>query len=198
MKSVDVLGLHEYQNTAAGLKAVDTMVKAAPVSIVDVRTVNPGKYVVLVTGDVASVEVALRAARQSSGDFLLGELFLQNLHADVIPALGRANAPDEWEALAIVETATIASGIRCADSAAKRTSVRIAAIRIDDSMGGRASVRMTGALGEIETAIESVVPGLENQGVLVHAAIIPRLSTELQRFVYDGSYRQDDDPGIAE
>ncbi len=188
MKTVEVLGLHEYGNTAAGLKALDAMVKAAPVRVVDVRTINPGKLVILITGDEASVEAALKASVLVSEGFLVDHLYLPNLHPRVMVALEGGARPgdamrDDWEALGILETSTVAAGISCADLTAKSADVQVVTVRIDDSMGGRASVRLVGAVGEVQYAVDRARTVLEDRGLLLHWTIVPRLSEELYRYV---------------
>ena len=55
------VGLLEFASIAAGIVAGDAMVKASPVGSIYAGTVHPGKYLVLVSGDTASVETALDA-----------------------------------------------------------------------------------------------------------------------------------------
>ena len=55
------LGLLELESIAAGIEVGDAMAKRAPVELLRAGTVHPGKYLVLVGGDVADVEEALEA-----------------------------------------------------------------------------------------------------------------------------------------
>ncbi len=50
------LALLEFSSIAVGIQAGDGMVKRAPVATIQSGTVQPGQYLVMVTGDVASVE----------------------------------------------------------------------------------------------------------------------------------------------
>ncbi len=58
------LGLLEFESIAAGIVAGDAMVKRAPVGSIRAGTVQPGKYLVLVSGEVADVQEALDAGRK--------------------------------------------------------------------------------------------------------------------------------------
>jgi microcompartment protein CcmL/EutN len=131
------------------------------------------------TGDEAAVEMGLAASRRVAGELLQGELFLPAVHPGVIAAL-REPAWERWDALAIVETTTIAAGITVADLAAKRADVTVAQIRIDDGMGGRASVRLIGPIGEIESAMAAATAHAEANGTLIRAVTIPNPHEDLR------------------
>ena len=59
------LALLEFDSIALGIKAGDAMVKRAPVATIQSGTVQPGNYLVMVTGDVAPVEEAVAAGQEA-------------------------------------------------------------------------------------------------------------------------------------
>lgn len=181
--ATDVLGVQEFADTATGTQALDAAVKAAPVTILDVRVINPGKLVAILTGDVASVELSLKAARDVAGAGLLDELFLPSVEPAVIAALAGRASVEDWDAMGILETATVTAGIAVADLAVKRAEVRVAEIRIDDAMGGRASVRLIGPVGEVEAGIDAGKTYAADRNVLVRSVIIPNPHDDLRAFI---------------
>jgi len=50
------IGLLEFNSIAAGIEATDALLKQAAVRIMVAKTVCPGKYIILFSGDEASVE----------------------------------------------------------------------------------------------------------------------------------------------
>jgi microcompartment protein CcmL/EutN len=64
IENVDALGVMESYSMCASVQAADAAVKAAAVSLIEVRLGRGlgGKAVVLLTGEVAAVESAIRAA----------------------------------------------------------------------------------------------------------------------------------------
>ena len=52
------LGMVEIVSVPAGIEAGDTMLKAASVELVTAQPVCAGKYIVIVTGDVAAVKAS--------------------------------------------------------------------------------------------------------------------------------------------
>jgi microcompartment protein CcmL/EutN len=60
------IGLIELSSIARGLYVSDVMVKKAPVELLMSQTTSPGKYLILVSGDVASVQESTQAAIEQS------------------------------------------------------------------------------------------------------------------------------------
>ncbi|TFG64448.1 MAG: BMC domain-containing protein [Spirochaetales bacterium] len=199
MTEFEVLGAQEYCNTARGLRALDAMAKAAPVSIVSVYTVNPGKYVIFITGDVASVEASVKAGKLSAGEDLVDELLLPNPHPLLVSALRETSGYDEsgkgataadgrkdasgMDAIGIIENSTIMAGIAAADAAVKKADVSIVGFRMDSHMGGRSSVKLTGVLGDVEAAVAAGAAESERRNSLLRTVIIPRPHPDIAPFI---------------
>jgi microcompartment protein CcmL/EutN len=196
--NVEILGLLELSDTASGFLALDAMTKAAPIIVLAVFQVNPGKVVICIGGDVASVEIALhsgeRAVGRSEGPgSVLGSTFIPHVHASVADALsGRRLEIEDFASIAILDVATITAAVRVADMAAKQADVTVAEIRAGNSMGGRGSVRLTGDLTEIETAVATSREYLVGIGQLVSAVTIPNPHADLIMTLTNGSSTNDD------
>lgn len=173
MSRIEVLGALEFIDTASGYLALDAVVKAAPVEVLRVAAVNPGKLLILFTGDVASVEAALRAGERVSGRAVLDRLLIPNLHLSVSEALTGAVSRIRWDAVGVADIATVSAGIEAADRAAKEAEVRIVEIRFDDAMGGRSSVRFCGTLDAVEAGMAAIEAFLALRGLLVRRVVIP-------------------------
>jgi microcompartment protein CcmL/EutN len=160
----DALALIEVASIARGHRVADAMVKRAPVALLRCEPVSPGKLLVLVEGDVAAVEEAFRAGLDVAGDATLDRLFLAQAHAQLAGALrGEARAGDAAtvDALGIVETTTVAATLLAADAACKAAAVRVIEMRLARGLGGKAYFVVTGALSEIEAAVEAATGALE-------------------------------------
>ncbi len=148
------LALIELDSVAAGIQAADVMVKRAPIALLKAGTVHPGHYLILIGGSVASVTDAFRAGLESSGSFLLDQVLLPEVHAQVHDAVLGARQPLESEALGVLETRSVASLLQAADAGVKGAEVRIAEIRVADDLGGRAFVLFDGGVADVEAALE--------------------------------------------
>lgn len=171
----DVIGALELSSIAAGILTVDTMVKASPVTILRTSIVCPGKYLILITGEVAEVESALRAGCVTASDHLLDRLFIPNLSPQVIPAFRGAATPpglDQTEALGVVECTTAIGGVVAADIAAKEAEVRVVEVRLADEMGGKSYVKLAGPVGDVEASVQAAATELRARGVLCHQVVL--------------------------
>lgn len=171
------IALLEFNSIAAGIEAGDAMVKRAPVNQIQAGTVQPGHYLVLVTGDVASVEEAFAAGKETGQSALRGTLFLPNVHPDVVAALGGTRQTAVTDALGIVETMTVASSILAADAGVKGAEVSLLQLRLADGLGGKGLVYFHGLVADVETAV-SLGSAIAQQQ-LVQQMVIPQLHAEM-------------------
>jgi microcompartment protein CcmL/EutN len=173
------IALFEFGSISAGIVAGDAMIKVAPLEAIYAGTVHPGKYLVLVSGDTASVDEAVRVGNVA-GD-LSDMVFLPDIHQAVIDAV-TGNAPSAVlgdEALGIVETTTVAAAIDAADAGVKAAEVGLGAIRLADGLGGRGYVLFSGVVSEVEAALEAASARADGHGTLVRHDLIAQLHGEM-------------------
>jgi microcompartment protein CcmL/EutN len=167
------LALIELGSIARGYPVADAMVKKAPVALLDCRPVSPGKFLVLVAGDVASVDEAFRRGLEIAGDRVVDKLFLPQAHEMIAPAIrGQATATGGVDSLAVVETTTVAAAILAADAAVKGAAVRIIEMQLARGIGGKAFFTLSGDLAEIEAGVEAATNAID-RALVVTTEIIP-------------------------
>lgn len=171
------LALLEFNSIAAGIAAGDAMVKRAPVDRIQAGTVQPGYYLVLVTGDVAAVQEAFQAGKETSPTAVRDTLFLPNVHPDVVTALTGERQIRASDALGVVETQTVASAIHAADAGVKGAEVALLQLRLADGLGGKGLVFFTGLVADVEAAV--ALATAVAQPYLVRQTIIPQLHAEM-------------------
>jgi microcompartment protein CcmL/EutN len=173
------IALVELDSIAVGVLAGDAMVKRAPVEFICAGTAHPGKYLVLVGGDVASVEEAFAAGIDIAGAALLDRIFLPAVHPAVVASLRGRRAAFAGEALGVVETRTAAATVGAADRGLKGAEVMLAEIRLADRLGGKAYCVFSGAVADVEEAVELAAAGLERPQSLVARVVIPQFHGEM-------------------
>ncbi|MGI9577488.1 MAG: BMC domain-containing protein [Microthrixaceae bacterium] len=173
------IGLLEFDSIVAGIVAGDAMAKSSPVAALYAGTVHPGRYLVLVGGGTAEVEIALETG---AGDSVLDSLFLADVHPAVVTAITTRDVGCgvEGEALGIVEASSVATAIVAADAGAKAADVSLEALRLADGLGGSAYCLFTGVVADIEIAIETAVAGTEHRESRVRAGVIAQLHQEMR------------------
>jgi microcompartment protein CcmL/EutN len=172
------LGLLELESIAAGIEAGDAMVKRAPVEVLRAGTVHPGKYLVLVGGDVADVQEALEAGTDVGGLAVRDVTFLANIHPDVVEGVRGRRQTAQDEALGIIETATVPAIIRAADAGVKGASVRLLELHLADDLGGKGYLLFDGPVTDVEAAVEIGTAAVGAARGL-HARVIAQLHTEM-------------------
>jgi len=175
------IALLEFDSISAGIVAGDAMVKTSPLGGIYAGTVHPGKYLVLVSGDTASVEEALAAGTEVGSGHVTDTVFLPDIHPDVTRAIvgGKKRARLRDEALGIVETSTVAAVIDAADAGVKAAHVKVSSVRLADGLGGKGYVLFAGPVAEVEAAVESGVARCEPHGSLVRSDVIAQLHGEM-------------------
>lgn len=175
------IALIEFDSISAGIVSGDGMVKSSPLGSIYAGTVHPGKYLVLVRGDTASVEVALGTGKDLGAGHVTDAVFLPDIHPDVTDAIvgGSGEATLRAEALGIVETSTVAAAIDAADAGVKAADVVVSSVRLADGLGGKGYVLFSGLVAEVEAAVESAVDRCEPHGTLIRSDVIAQLHDEM-------------------
>jgi microcompartment protein CcmL/EutN len=171
----------EFASIAVGITAGDAMVKASPLGSIYAGTVHPGKYLVLVSGDTASVDEALGVGLGVGGRSVLDSVFLPDIHPAVTAAIagGDEAAWISGESLGIIETDRIATVLQAADAGVKAAYVELSAVRMADGLGGKGYVLFSGGIADIEAAVEAAEQWSTDAGHLLEARVIAQLHDEM-------------------
>jgi microcompartment protein CcmL/EutN len=176
------LALLEFSSIAAGVLSADAMVKRATLTVVHAGTVQPGRFLVLIGGEVAEVEESLKAGRETAPDALSDHIFLPNVHPDVVRALSAARTLKTEDALGIVETCTVPSAIHAADKGVKGAQVTLMEIRLADGLGGKGIVFFSGAVSDVEAAL-GITNSVLTESQKVRQVVISQLHEDIARVI---------------
>jgi bacterial microcompartment shell protein len=174
------VALLEFSSIARGIEAGDAMSKRAPLQVVRAGTVHPGRYLVLVGGLTADVDEAIAAGRAVGGSSLVDEVFLPDVHPDVVASIGGTRREDAGEALGVVETETVAAAIDAADAGVKGARVTIRDLRLADDLGGKGYVLFGGEVAEVEAAVGYAVERIASGREVTHV-VISQLHGEMRQ-----------------
>ena len=181
MAKLNSIGLVEVASIATGYLAQDAMLKTASVQLLLARTICSGKYLVVVAGDVASVQASVEAGAAACNGSLIERRVVTQVHPDVFPAIGLSvePAPERVKALGIIETFSASSIVEVADAAAKAADVVLFRVHLAMAVGGKGFVLMTGDVASVEAAVAAGAAVASDEGILVGKAVIPAPSREL-------------------
>jgi len=177
----NAIGGVETSSMAKGYEVSDAMLKAAQVRLLLARTVCPGKYVVLVAGEVGDVSASVEAGAARAQESLVDRFVIPNIHPDVFPALEGTAVVSELQALGVLETFSVAAIIEAADACVKAAPVKLIEIKLAMAMGGKGLVTFTGSVGAVETAAAVGADNAGKKGLLTQKVVIPQPRPELLR-----------------
>lgn len=175
------IGFLELNSIAKGIQAADMMLKAAEIRLVSARPSCPGKYQILITGEVSAVESALRTGGENAKANVVDRLFIPKVHPQVIEAINMSSMPSSLKALGILEFFSVTGAIIAADAAAKAASVSLIEIRLGTGIGGKSFVTFTGDVGAVEESVRAGAKTAETNGTLVEKVVIAHPDRELYR-----------------
>jgi len=176
---INAIGIVEFLSIARGIDGADAMAKMSDVTILFAKTTCPGKYIVLVSGDVSAVQQAVQAGIEIGGETVADHFVIPNVHHTIMPAISCANVVDEIKAIGIIETFTVASLIEAADAAVKAAEVEPLRLHLAFGIGGKSYTVVTGEVAAVKDAVErgSAIPS--EKGLLVSKVVIPRPHPQL-------------------
>lgn len=181
---MEAIGLIELNSIAKGIEAADAMLKAAQVELLEAKPVCPGKYIVMISGDVAAVQSSVDAGKNIGTGAAFDDFILPHVHPQVIKAISSTTQVSEIKALGIIETFSIASLIVAADTAAKAGQVDLIEIRIGMGIGGKSFVTLTGDVSSVTSSVEAGVVVASERGMLIEKVVIPSPHYNLKQCLY--------------
>jgi len=179
------LALIEFGSIATGMHAGDAMAKKAPIARLVAGTVQPGKYLVLISGTVADVEESLKAGRAAGSSHVIDFVFLPQVHPAVVDAIAAGAAPgrageraSRGPSLGVIETSSVAAAIHAADAGVKGAEVSLLELRLADGLHGKGLVLYTGDVQDVEAAVDIGTRAIDSS-LLVNQIVIPQLHDEM-------------------
>ena len=165
----------------SGLAALDALVKEADVSVRFAGDIDPGRFLILLEGDLASVEVALQRVDEVGAADLLETLLLPRAHGALRAALvgqlaSTARPRSEEHAIGAIATYTVISTLAAVDRALKAADVCLLRLRLSTDLAGQGHAVIAGEQFDVEAALEAANQGA-GAGVAVETRLIPRAAS---------------------
>ena len=177
------IGMVELTTVSAGFSAADEMVKTAEVELIQAEVTCPGKFVILIAGELSAVRASVDRAASLHGDRVIDTFVLGNPHESIFPAIYGTSRPEKVEALGVLETYDVSAMIVAADIAAKTAIVDLIELRLAKGMCGKSYMTITGSVSAVQAAIDSARTGAADRGMFLDETVIPRPSDKLLGFI---------------
>ena len=170
----------ETSSIAQGVVTADAMMQQAEVELLEASVLSPGRYWIVVGGEVATVRASHKRGVEVAADTLLDQLLIPQLDAGVLRALRGLAGGGEDDSVGLLETLTAASAIVAADAAAKAAAITLRDLRLANGIGGKGVVVLSGALPDVQAAVASGRAEAERRGLLARAVVVPRMDARLR------------------
>lgn len=168
------IGLIESNSIAKGIEFADVMAKTAAITILVTKSICPGKYIVLIGGDVSSVTQSVNAALDVAPSVVVDHFVIANIHPSILPAISGGTVVEHVEAVGILETYSVAATIEATDLAVKAASVIPIRMHLAFGIGGKSYVVLTGDVASVTAAMKIGSESASSRGFLVNQVVIPR------------------------
>ncbi|GAB4029427.1 MAG: BMC domain-containing protein [Elusimicrobiota bacterium] len=176
---LNAIGGVELSSIAKGFEALDAMLKASRVKLLLSRSICPGKYLVLISGEVGDVNAAVESGSSVIEHCLVDSFVIPSIDPQVIPAIENVVTVAEPGAFGSLETFSVSAVIEAADAAVKAADVKLMEIRLAMAIGGKGFFTITGSVAGVETAINAAAMVASRKGLLVEKTVIANPKKEL-------------------
>lgn len=177
------IALVETRSIARGVKCLDEMVKRAPVTVLQARPVCPGRYIVLIEGEVAAVEESFEVGCAVAGDTVVDTLILANPHRALPSALSHSAKSEVFAPVGVIETTAVASALLAADAGCKAAPVDLIVLKLSIGMAGKSFVVFCGELPDIEASVEAGAAIAAEHDKLVETTILANPDAAVEPFL---------------
>lgn len=170
MKKYPALAVIEFSSIPSGMVAADIMGKESPISLMKCGTISQGRYLILIGGSTASVEMALEEARQVCAKDMVDQVFLPDIDPQLHDAVLGKRAKPKAGAMLVVESDHVPTHVRAAEMILKGTPVSVLEVRLADSvLNGKALSLYQGELHDVEEAHDIAEQFFAASGGCVHS-----------------------------
>lgn len=171
------LGAIEFKSIGNGIKVTDTVLKKASVELIYFKSICPGRLLTIVCGNEGEVKEAIEAGLEEGEGTIIDSFVLNAVHIQIIDALKNKCKKYESNAIGIVETSSVCSGIRALDKVLKEASVDVIRLKLAFGVGGKLIFIISGDVSDIENGF-IILNNSINTKKIINISVIP--SPDLQ------------------
>lgn len=174
----EALGLLETETIYRGFEAADAMAKAARVAILASDPIPPGRFLILIGGEVGEVDASFRRGMEAAGP-LHDHLFLPQAAPGLLEAIRTGQRPGAPDAVGIFETASVAAAVDAADRGLKGAGVRLLSLHLARGIRGGAFGLFEGRQEQVESALAFAEERARAHGRWTGATLLARPDPDL-------------------
>ena len=146
------IGLFEFYSISDGLKMTDIILKSSNVQIHKNEIICPGKYTLLVKGELKAVSNAVTRAKSENMITMLKAELISDISNKVFEAINRNVVLEKADSVGVLETKNYVISLVLADLMIKSANITIQ--KIPDRLGifGKGLIIYSGSTSEVSSA----------------------------------------------
>lgn len=174
------IGSVEFRSICKGIEVANEMIKRNNVDVTYAKSICPGKFIIIFSGDAAEVEEAVNLGNELGKQFLVDYFIINNVHEQIVHALKNKYDSKDCgnKALGIMETTKVCVGIKALDKALKSGDVNLIKLQLAFAVGGKFVFILSGTVSDIEYSINEAIKKIDSKSIIA-TSIIPSPAKEL-------------------
>lgn len=176
------IGGIELRSISKGIEVADFMVKKAQVEIIYFKSICPGKFIALISGNEGEVKIAIDYAVELGKEYTVDSFVLNNVHEDIINSIKGKYTEYKKGAIGIVETNSVCSGLQALDRMLKDANVTIVKVQLAFVIGGKFVFTVSGELSDIQNGI-NVMKTVINNKKIINISVVPSPDNQILEFL---------------
>lgn len=168
------IGSLEFKSICKGIEVSNEILKAHDIEILYFKSICPGKFIVVFSGDAENVKQAVEQGKLISGKYLVESFTINRVHNQIVEGLKAKYSNREIDGLCfgVMETTKVCSGIKALDVALKSSEVNLFKIQLAFAIGGKLVFIISGSVSSVENAILNARNSIpENE--IVNTSVMP-------------------------
>lgn len=178
------IGALEFRSISKGIEVSNEVVKKANVEIIYMRTICPGKFIVIISGNEGEVNEAIDYGVLLSDKSLIDSFKVHAVNLSIIDAFKNQYGDRTVNgAVGIMETNKVCAGIKALDMSLKSSDVKLIKLHLAFGIGGKLVYFISGSLSNVEYGISEGIRTLDANDT-ANVSIIRSPSDELLKHLF--------------
>ena len=173
------IGAIEFKSIAKGIEISNDMVKKSFVDILYLKSICPGKFLIIVAGDTSQVNECINYGVDNGIEYIVDNFIINSVHEDIVNGFKHKYKPiDNITSIGVMESTKVCAGIKSLDKALKSSDVVLIKLQLSFAIGGKLVYIVAGELSSVEAGIkegESIL----NPKEIVNISIIPSVDRQI-------------------
>ena len=167
------IGAIEFRSISKGIEISDKIVKKAFVEIIYLKSICPGKLLVIVAGDEGDIKESIEYGVEISKGYILDSFIINSVSDAIIDGFkNKYEKGYKVLSIGVVETSKVCSGIKSLDKALKSSDIKLFKLQVAFLVGGKLVYIVSGDLSSVEYGLEEAKKTL-NPKEIINISIIP-------------------------